>query len=47
MKERENKKKREGASEIESEFVLESEFIFILQRLQIRQYASFHLADKN
>ena len=36
---------REGSEgEREFEFEFEFEFIFILQRLQIRQDASFHLA---
>ena len=44
-KEREKRERdRGGEREREFEFEFEFEFIFILQRLQIRQDASFHLA---
>ena len=36
--------RKEGGREIEREFEFEFELIFILQRLQIRQGASLHLA---
>ena len=39
-----HKRGREREREREFEFEFEFEFIFILQRLQIRQGASFHLA---
>ena len=39
-----HRKYPQGEGEREFEFEFEFEFIFILQRLQIRQDASFHLA---